>query len=238
MVRAARKASAAGLVNAVLRRMSRAPEWPNRAVRLSMPAWLLERWDREFGVERRPARRSRPGAAQEYRRNERQMDIGAQAVAELVAARPGQRVLDLCAAPGNKTAVWGRQARRCMRPTPRRAVCGKWAPPCRASAGCYPPCVSPVFDWVLPTFRARARVRWPAIRRSSGGSSQPIWLVMRRGRRRSSGRAGLPQAWGRLLRDLLLERRRSGSRGTRCRGRVQREMCASRPERGDGFQPS
>ena len=50
LVRKARKASAAGFVNAVLRRAPRGDvEWPARDVALSMPEWLLDRWGSEFG---------------------------------------------------------------------------------------------------------------------------------------------------------------------------------------------
>src|SRR5262249_9659720 len=52
LVRRARKVSAAGFVNAVLRQVARQPvAWPDRAVELSHPAWLLERWDRRYGPE-------------------------------------------------------------------------------------------------------------------------------------------------------------------------------------------
>jgi 16S rRNA (cytosine967-C5)-methyltransferase len=44
--------SGAGFVNAVLRKVDRSPvEWPDRATALSMPQWLLERWDRHYGPE-------------------------------------------------------------------------------------------------------------------------------------------------------------------------------------------
>ena len=50
LVKMARKASAAGLVNAVLRKAPRGEvEWPNRSVALSMPEWLIAGWDRQFG---------------------------------------------------------------------------------------------------------------------------------------------------------------------------------------------
>jgi len=43
---------AAGLVNAVLRKVTRrAVPWPDQATELSCPAWLLERWTRHFGRE-------------------------------------------------------------------------------------------------------------------------------------------------------------------------------------------
>ena len=106
LVRRARKTSAAGFVNAVLRKVDRGPvAWPDRATELSCPEWLLERWDGEFGAE---AARAIALAALEqpvrYTRGERIQDIGSQAIVPLLDLHPGQRFLDLCAAPGNKTA--------------------------------------------------------------------------------------------------------------------------------------
>ena len=52
LVRHARKSSAAGLVNAVLRKARRAfVPWPDEATALSMPHWLLDKWRRDFGAE-------------------------------------------------------------------------------------------------------------------------------------------------------------------------------------------
>ena len=52
LIKRARKRSAAGFANAVLRKVDREPvAWPSRDIELSHPAWLLERWDRQFGVE-------------------------------------------------------------------------------------------------------------------------------------------------------------------------------------------
>lgn len=48
----ARNRAAAGLVNAVLRKVSRSPvEWPDEATELSVPDWLLARWREHFGAE-------------------------------------------------------------------------------------------------------------------------------------------------------------------------------------------
>ncbi len=134
LVKRARKRSAAGLVNAVLRKADRRPvEWPDRATALSHPEWLLERWGRQYSPEvaERIARAGlvRPesyvrvagpppeGANLEatevpgcYRIVEgdaeglRIQDIGSQGIVPLLELRPGQTLLDLCAAPGNKTA--------------------------------------------------------------------------------------------------------------------------------------
>src|SRR5579872_4450805 len=50
LVKRARKTSAGGFVNAVLRKANPEPVmWPNREVELSCPEWLLARWDRQFG---------------------------------------------------------------------------------------------------------------------------------------------------------------------------------------------
>jgi 16S rRNA (cytosine967-C5)-methyltransferase len=107
LVKRAHKAPAAGLVNAILRKTDRTPvPWPDRATQLSMPAWLLEKWDRQFGpdtTDRIASAFLQP--AQTYIASTgRIQDIGAQSVVPLLDLQPGQTFLDLCAAPGNKTA--------------------------------------------------------------------------------------------------------------------------------------
>lgn len=134
LVKRARKASAAGFVNAVLRKVHRDPlPWPSRAVELSMPPWLLERWDRTYGEEtaaaiaraalREPDTYVRipngvphdldvepagiPGCYRlisSHATGLRRQDIGSQSIVPLLDLRPGLMFLDLCAAPGNKTA--------------------------------------------------------------------------------------------------------------------------------------
>jgi 16S rRNA (cytosine967-C5)-methyltransferase len=107
LVKRAHKASAAGLVNAVLRKINRDPvPWPDRATELSMPAWLLERWDRQFGPEAasRIAAAFLQPAETNIASTGRIQDIGAQSVVPHLDLQPGQTFLDLCAAPGNKTA--------------------------------------------------------------------------------------------------------------------------------------
>lgn len=151
LAKAAGKRSAAGLVNAVLRKCRRLdPEALDRGCR-TVPVWWRERWTRNFGVEgmkalawasvqvppttlrvgdpnrreeiriqlseegieAREARYSRAALAvvsgnaansQVVRKRLAVIqDEGSQLVAELVAPRAGERVLDLCAAPGIKT---------------------------------------------------------------------------------------------------------------------------------------
>ncbi len=135
LVKIARKRSAAGFVNAVLRKVHREPVgWPDRATALSQPQWLLERWDRQFGPEAAeriagafltaPETYVRiPAAVQSgtqgleptaipgcYRvaggdpSGFRIQDIGAQSIVPLLELKAGRTFLDLCAAPGNKTA--------------------------------------------------------------------------------------------------------------------------------------
>jgi len=130
LVRRAGKSSAAAFVNAVLRRAIREPvDLPET---LSTPAWLLERWAAQFGAETAqaiahaslypPERYIRVGNATPPEGAQptavpgcftlpsgdpggfRFQDIGSQAVVPLLDLEPGQTFLDLCAAPGNKTA--------------------------------------------------------------------------------------------------------------------------------------
>ncbi len=163
LVKFARKRSAAGLVNAVLRkcpagvRRERHVVSPDRetaeAALRALPEWLRERWRANFGPEvtkslawasvstPRTTLRMTAGTPshQELRRELAQegiearpghyasmalvvesgnvqackawregrvviQDEASQLVATLMASRPGQRILDLCAAPGIKTA--------------------------------------------------------------------------------------------------------------------------------------
>lgn len=164
LTKRARKGSAAGLVNAVLRKSSARRLRTGKLVgeqdaeaiesaRRSMPPWLLTRWEENYGVPaasslaristeapqvtlRVPAHlgdvgeiarklenhgvKTRPGRyaprALVVEANEQAtstvadalglliQDEASQLVTELLGARPGQRVLDLCAAPGVKTA--------------------------------------------------------------------------------------------------------------------------------------
>ncbi len=156
LAKLAHKKSAAGLVNAVLRKCEpdRSPgrlETDTTAALRSLPEWLRERWERNFGREAmqalsRASVRQPPTTLRVEDPNQREgvqarlreegiesrlgkfgraalivesgsvqraqlvgdqkaifQDEASQLVAELVALRPGQRVLDLCAAPGIKT---------------------------------------------------------------------------------------------------------------------------------------
>lgn len=111
LVKRARRSSAAGFVNAVLRKLPQLPErWDSEELEYSMPGWLLERWKRNLGEE--DARRAARAALEPPERAELDgipMDEGAQTIVPLLELKPGEWMLDVCAAPGNKT----RQALEC-----------------------------------------------------------------------------------------------------------------------------
>jgi len=107
LVKRARKGAAAGFVNAILRRTDRQPvAWPDRATALSMPGWLLDRWDAQFGRETTDQIAAAFLQPPEtfIASTGRIQDIGAQSIVPLLDLHPGLTFLDLCAAPGNKTA--------------------------------------------------------------------------------------------------------------------------------------
>jgi 16S rRNA (cytosine967-C5)-methyltransferase len=130
LVRRAGKESAVPFVNAVLRRVLREPvKVPETA---STPGWLLDRWTAQYGEETAlgiaraslspPERYIRVGPATPPEgaiptgipggyllpcgdpNGFRFQDISSQAVVPLLDLQPGQTYLDVCAAPGNKTA--------------------------------------------------------------------------------------------------------------------------------------
>ncbi len=105
MVKQAGRRYAAGFVNAVLRRLPRLPDrWESEELEYSMPGWLLERWKRRLGEE--DALRAARAALEAPERAELEglpMDEGAQAIVPLLELKAGERTLDVCAAPGNKT---------------------------------------------------------------------------------------------------------------------------------------
>ena len=106
LVKRARKSSAAGLVNAVLRKVNgESVAWPSREIELSCPEWLLARWERNYGREAAEGiARAALAEPEKYQRGGRYQDIGSQAIVPLLRLEAGQTFLDLCAAPGNKTA--------------------------------------------------------------------------------------------------------------------------------------
>lgn len=95
-----------GLCNAVLRKVAtaRPASWPEPAIRLSQPDWIVERLVTDLGeadglaaleaMNQAPSVTMRPDGYVQ--------DLASQWVADAVGALPGQRVLDVCAAPGGK----------------------------------------------------------------------------------------------------------------------------------------
>ena len=110
LVRRARKTSATGFVNAILRKVNRDPlKWPSREIELSCPEWLLARWETQYGHEAAESiARAALEEPEKYVRiseaGSRRQDIGSQSIVPLLNLGPGQSFLDLCSAPGNKTA--------------------------------------------------------------------------------------------------------------------------------------
>ena len=108
LVKKARKRSAAGFVNAVLRKVDRSPiMWPDRATQFNLPPWMLEHWQRRYGAhdaESIALAALDPPEVSVNPETGRTQDIGARTIVPLLGIEPGMSVLDVCAAPGNKTA--------------------------------------------------------------------------------------------------------------------------------------
>ena len=98
---------ALGFVNAILRRVGDTPiVWPSDAVRLSYPDWIVERLRSELGDEAEPAlvRMNEP-APVSIRDDGYRQDLASQWVAAAVEPAAGERILDVCAAPGGKATA-------------------------------------------------------------------------------------------------------------------------------------
>jgi 16S rRNA (cytosine967-C5)-methyltransferase len=96
-------------VNAVLRKVAAdpSPAWPDDATRLSYPTWLVDRLVADLGHEDAVAALAAmdDAAVVATRADGYVQDPASQWVAEAVAAGPGERVLDACAAPGGKATA-------------------------------------------------------------------------------------------------------------------------------------
>jgi len=106
-----------GFVNAVLRKVARLSiaemSWPSEGARLSYPDWMVDRFRSELGDDAIPAlERMNTAPSVTTRADGYVQDESSQWVAAAVAAGAGERVLDVCAAPGGKaTAMMGDGAR-------------------------------------------------------------------------------------------------------------------------------
>ncbi|HSL57358.1 MAG TPA: transcription antitermination factor NusB [Acidimicrobiales bacterium] len=97
-----------GFVNAILRRVADHPgEPPDLATRLSYPDWIVERLVADLGeADAVAALTAMDERATVHRRDDGYVqDPASEAVATLVGAAAGERVADLCAAPGGKTTA-------------------------------------------------------------------------------------------------------------------------------------
>jgi 16S rRNA (cytosine967-C5)-methyltransferase len=94
-----------GLANAVLRKIATAPVvYPDDATRLSYPDWVVQQLVSDLGEADAFAAleaMNEPASAT-VRADGYVQDLASQWVVDLVDARPGERVVDLCAAPGGK----------------------------------------------------------------------------------------------------------------------------------------
>jgi 16S rRNA (cytosine967-C5)-methyltransferase len=95
-------------VNAILRRVADAPaDFPDEPTRLSYPDWIVDRLTTDLGSELAIAAletmNRRPDVT--TRADGYIQDLASQWVADLVEAGAGDRVADLCAAPGGKATA-------------------------------------------------------------------------------------------------------------------------------------
>ncbi len=99
---------ARGLVNAVLRRIAddvrKGIEWPSDGVELSYPDWIVRELQQFLGDGRAQAALAvmNTAATTHVREDGYVQDLASQAIVDAVGAIAGDRVLDLCAAPGGK----------------------------------------------------------------------------------------------------------------------------------------
>ena len=99
-----------GFVNAVLRRVADNPiesmTWPSEASRLSYPNWMFDRLTTELGTDAVDAMERMNAAPSVTARSDGYVqDASSQWVAAAVVGGPGERVLDVCAAPGGKATA-------------------------------------------------------------------------------------------------------------------------------------
>ncbi len=105
-----------GFVNAVLRKVAAAGppapgDWPDDATRLSYPDWIVDRLIADLGPEAAltALAKMNESATVSVRDDGYVQDEASQQVARLLDTQPGERILDLCAAPGGKATLIGQR---------------------------------------------------------------------------------------------------------------------------------
>ncbi len=103
-----------GFVNAVLRKVADAGppapgDWPDDATRLSYPDWIVDRLITDLGpaAALTALAKMNESATVSVRDDGYVQDEASQQVARLLDTQPGERILDLCAAPGGKATLIG-----------------------------------------------------------------------------------------------------------------------------------
>lgn len=102
-----------GMVNAVLRKLAieaergTFPEWPNEATRLSYPTWILKKLSADLGSDEalRSLAAMNEAAVVSRRDDGYVQDRASQLVTQVVGAKAGELIVDLCAAPGGKSTA-------------------------------------------------------------------------------------------------------------------------------------
>jgi 16S rRNA (cytosine967-C5)-methyltransferase len=99
-----------GLVNAILRKVARLSihdvTWPSDGARLSYPDWIVDVFRTEVGDQWEPALARMNEPPPVTRRHDGYVqDESSQWVAANLCAEPGERVFDMCAAPGGKATA-------------------------------------------------------------------------------------------------------------------------------------
>ncbi len=171
-----------GLVNAILRKVARLSiadvRWPSDGARLSYPDWIVDVFRTEVGDDwESTLRRMNEPPPVTHRDDGYVQDESSQWVAANLCAEPGERIFDMCAAPGGKatalasdgaTVIAGDHRASRVRLVLANASGLDLEIPVLAADGTAPPFAPGTFDAVLldapcsglGALRRRADARW------------------------------------------------------------------------------